>query len=108
MRFEKKELGGKLTQYRLLGEKNKNERLALYNDILFHNIGSLYGKNRKSIIIINELTTGGIILSDNKNIDRIFNNLSSIYKKYNNINFKKGKKITSSDKKVIKLIFFKN
>lgn len=108
MRYERKELGNRLTQYRLLGEKNKNERLALYNDILFNNIGELYGKNKKSIIILNELTTGGMILSDNKNIDRIFNNLSSIYKKYNKINFKKGKKILSADRKVVKLIFFKN
>ena len=69
MKFVKKEINPFIIQYQLVGEKDKISRLAIYNQILFFNTNNIIGKRPKTIIIINECNTGGLIIAPEKTIN---------------------------------------
>lgn len=107
MRYERKDINNYLVQYKLQGEEDKFDRLSMYNDILFFNLSNLTGFKTKSIIIINENNTGGVMYVNPKFADKIIENL----KRFNpNFKIEIGREVTNINKKVIKISFrmFKN
>lgn len=103
MKYDRKEINKYLIHYQLKGEENKFDRLTLYNDILFHNISFLTNtKETKSIIIINEKKTGGVIFCNPRFIDKVFDNLK---KKNRNLAFNETRRVLNINKRVTKLSF---
>lgn len=70
MKFSKKEVNPFLIQYKLEGKEDKFARLSMYNQILFFNMNYLMSKKPKTIIIINECNTGGLIIASERYIDK--------------------------------------
>ena len=102
MRYERKDINNYLVQYKLQGEEDKFDRLSMYNDILFFNLSNLTGFKTKSIIIINENNTGGVMYVNPKFADKIIENL----KRFNpNFKIEIGRQVTNINKKVIKISF---
>lgn len=102
MRYERTNINNYLVQYKLQGEENKFDRLSLYNDILFFNLSYLTGLKTKSIIIINENNTGGLIYANPKFSDKIIANLKRFNSKYK---IEVGRSIVNINKKVVKISF---
>lgn len=71
MKFTLKEPTPFLMQYNLEGREDKNDRLTMYNELLFRNIHLITGTKQKSMIIINEVFTGGLIFANPKFIDNV-------------------------------------
>lgn len=103
MKYEKKEIGNNLIMYRLIGEKREEKfnRMSMYNDFLFQNMESLTNRRPKTVIVINENNTGGIIYSSYDFIERALENL----KKYNKLEITNQKRMNTYSRKISKIAF---
>ena len=102
LKYERKEINNYLVQYKLVGEDKKFDRMSMYNDILFFNLSYLTGKKQKSVVIINENNSGGLIFANPRFVDKIIQNLQKFNSRYD---ISTGKQIMNVNKKVVKVSF---
>ena len=102
MRYERKNVNNYLVQYKLIGENKKQDRMSMYNDILFFNLSYLTSRTQKSIMIINESNTGGLIFANPRFVEKIIDNFKKFNTRYD---IKIGKQIMNVNKRVVKVSF---
>lgn len=71
MKYVKTEPTKFLTLYKLEGKENKFSRMAMYNKLMFFNLKNISSKKSKSIIITNEINTGGVIITNEKFLEKV-------------------------------------
>lgn len=82
MKYVKTEPTPYLINYKLEGKENKFSRMSMYNKLVFFNMGLLTSKKPKTVIITNEVNTGGVIISGERFINKVLNDLENHNKDY--------------------------
>lgn len=76
MKYVRTEPTPYLTLYKLEGREDKFTRMSLYNKLLFFNLKNITSRKSKTVIITNEMNTGGIIIANKNYLEKVIVNFS--------------------------------
>lgn len=76
MKYVKTEPTPYLTLYSLEGKEDKFSRMSMYNKIMFFSLKSVTSKKAKTVIVTNEIKTGGIIITNENFLEKVIRDFS--------------------------------